>query len=158
MGQQQLLHFCSSTLTSTSQPLLISTPQPLHCLQPSLILQRLPFHYIHFRLIPPLPIISMAINTTRYATISHPIFPRPTHQQCRSSVSTPMAVVNSQLCRRRSMQFQATAARGMLCGSTRASTCKQFSLLRLLDRDFLPRIQHCAVTECTATEAAVLLQ
>ena len=157
MGQQQLLHFCSSTLTSTSQPLLIST-QPLHCLQPSLILQRLPFHYIHFRLIPPLPIISMTVNTTRYAMTSHRISPRPTHQQCPSSVLTPMAVVNSQPCRRRSMQFQTTAARGMLCGSTRASTCKQFSLLRLLDRDFLPRIQHCAVTECTATEAAVLLQ
>jgi hypothetical protein len=56
------------------------------------------------------------------------------------------------------MQFQTTAARGMLCGSTGASTCKQFSLFGLLDRDFLPRIQHCAVTEWTATEAAVLLQ
>lgn len=127
-GQQlQLqLHFCSST----SQPLLISTPQPLHCLE-----QRLPFHYTQFRLIPPLPIISMTVNTTRYVMTSHRISPRLTHQRCPSSVSTPMAVVTSQLCRRRSMQSQTTAARGMLCGSTRASTCKQFSLFRLLDRD-----------------------
>jgi hypothetical protein len=40
------------------------------------------------------------------------------------------------------MQFQTTAAKGMLCGSTRASTCKQFSLFGLLHRDFLSRIQH----------------
>lgn len=142
-----LLHFCSSTLTSTSQPLLISTPQPFHCLEPSLILQRLPFHYTRFRLLPPPPIISMAVNTTCYVTTSHRISPHPTHQRCPSSVSTPMAAVNSQPCRQQSMQFQTTAARGMLCGSTGASTCKQFSLFGLLDRDFLPRIQHCAVTE-----------
>lgn len=134
MGQQQLQHLFSSTHTSTSQPPLISTPQPLHCMEPSLILQGLPLHYTHIRLILPLPIISMTANTTRYATISHRISHHPTHQLCRSTVSTPMAVVTSQPCRQQSMQFQTIAGRGMLCGSTKASTCKHFSLFRLLNR------------------------
>ena len=131
--QLLLQHFWSSPLTSTSQPLLISTAQPLHCSKASLILQNLPFHSAHLQALPPVPIISMAVSTIRYATTSHRTSLHPTHQHWRYSVSTSMAAATSQQCRQRLMPFQTTAGRGMLFGSTRASTCKQFSLFRLSD-------------------------
>lgn len=131
--QLLLLHFWSSLLTSTSQPMVISTPQPLHCLESSLISQYLPFHSARLQSVPPLLIISMAVSTTRYVMTSHQTSLHPTHQPCRYSVSTPTAAVTSQQCKQRLMPFQTIAGRGMLCGSTRASTCKQLSSSRLLE-------------------------
>jgi len=131
--QLLLQHFWSSPLTSTSQPLLISTAQPLHCPKASLISQNLPFHSARLQAVPSVTIISMAVSTTRYATTSHRTSLHLTHPRWRYSVSTPMAAATSQQCRPRSMPFQITAGRGMLFGSTRASTCKQFSLFRLSD-------------------------